>query len=78
MLTQRKNERTEGDEDRRTEKYGMDTDDLYTEQVKTRIAHREYLEGCYRRQIGLPLAKKQRINIYSYTDHRVARGTKRW
>ena len=74
MLTQRKNERTEGDEDRRTEKYGMDTDDLYTEQVKTRIAHREYLEGCYRRQIGLPLAKKQRINIYSYTDHRVARG----
>ena len=52
----------------------MTTEDLYTEQVKTEIAHREYLEGCYRRQIGLPLAKKQRINIYSYTDHRVARG----
>ena len=46
----------------------------YTEQVKTELAHKEYLEGCYKRQIRLPLTEKQNVSIYSYTDHRVAKG----
>ena len=67
-------DRTAYDEDRRKRKNRNATKSSYTEQIKPEKAHREYLEGCYRRQIGLPLDKKQSINIYSYTDHKVARG----
>ena len=67
-------ERTTYNEDRRKRINRNATESWYTEQTKPEIAHREYLEGCYRRQIGLPLDKKQRINICSYTDHKVAKG----
>ena len=51
-------ERAAYNEDRRKRKNRNATESLYTEQIKTEIAHREYLEGCYRRQIGLPLDMK--------------------
>lgn len=36
--------------------------------------HRKYLEECFRQQIGLPTDRWQNINIYSFTDNRVAKG----
>ena len=45
----------------------------YTDQAKILREHRNYLETVYKRQIGLPLDKKQDISIYSYTEHRIAR-----
>ena len=38
------------------------------------IPHKAYLEECFRRQIGLPIDKSQRIDIFSYTDRRIAKG----
>ena len=39
-----------------------------------RRGHRKYLEECFRKQIGLPVDSWQNTNIYSFTDHRVAKG----
>ena len=46
----------------------------YTEQSKIWWEHRDYLQKSYKRQIGLPLDEKQDISIYSFTEHRVAKG----
>ena len=49
----------------------------YTEQTKIWWEHRDYLQKSYTKHIGLPLDKKQNTNIYSFTEHRVARGYQR-
>ena len=46
----------------------------YNKQSKIWWEHRDYLQQSYKKHIGLPLDKKQDISIYSFTDHRVARG----
>ena len=47
------------------------------EQVEIKIPHEEYLEECFHQQIGLPLDKPQRTNIYSYRDKMIANGYQR-
>ena len=47
------------------------------EQVDIKIPHEEYLEECFRQQIGLPLDQPQRTNIYSYRDKMIANGYQR-
>ena len=39
-----------------------------------RREHKNYLEDCFRKQIGLPTDRGQSISIHSFTDHRVAKG----
>ena len=46
----------------------------YTEQSNIWWEHRDYLQNSYKRHIGLPIDEKQDISIYSFTEHRVARG----
>ena len=46
----------------------------YTEQCNILWEHRDYLQKNYKRDIGLPLDTKQDISIYSFTEHRIARG----
>ena len=38
------------------------------------IPHKTYLETCYTRQIGLPIEEPQRIDIFSFTNKRIAKG----
>ena len=47
-------------------------DDRHKDEI--RRGHRKYLEECFRQQIGLPIDNWRNINIYSFTDHRVAKG----
>ena len=42
--------------------------------AEIRRGHRKYLEECFRQQIGLPIDNWRNTNIYSFTDHRVAKG----
>ena len=46
----------------------------YRNREDIRRTHKKYLEECYRKQIGLPIHRRQNINIFSFTDHRVAKG----
>ena len=41
------------------------------------IPHRAFLESCFRKQIGLGIDSPQKINIYSFTNKRVAKGYQR-
>ena len=59
---------------REPEKTPKPEESRYTEQAKIWMEHRNYLEKCYERQIRLPLEEKQDISIFSFTEHRVARG----
>ena len=76
---QRKSVESEDDarmdiDSREPEKTPKPEESRYTEQAKIRKEHRKYLEKCYERQIRLPLDEKQDISIFSFTEHRVARG----
>ena len=41
---------------------------------KNEVPHKSFLEDCYRKQIGHSIEKPQNIDIYSYTNRRVAKG----
>ena len=52
-------------------------EDQYDKQSRIWWEYKDYLQQSYEKHIGLPLHRKQDTSIYSYTEHRVARGYQR-
>ena len=54
----------------------IEDEDLIDDRWKD-IPHRAFLESCFRKQIGLGIDNPQKIDIYSFTNKRVAKGYQR-
>ena len=46
-------------------------------EMRREVPHRSFLERCFRKQIGLGIENPHRMNIYTFTDKRIAKGYQR-
>ena len=52
----------------------MTEENVLREETEIEIPHQQYLETCFRRQIGLSIDKPQKMDIFTFTKKRVAKG----